>query len=41
MFSQAKDMHAAGRVLDNRETVQPGQQHGVAMEKVAGQNAYA
>src|SRR4030088_1749930 len=41
MFSDAKDMHAAGGVLDNRETVQPGQQHGVAMEKVAGQNPFS
>ena len=40
MFSDAKDMHAAGQVLDNCETVQSGEQHGVAMEKVAGQDPF-
>jgi hypothetical protein len=36
----AEDMYPAGRVLDNRETVQPGQQHGVAMEEIAGQDPF-
>ena len=32
MCSDTDDMHAGGGVLDNREKVQPGQQHGVAMK---------
>jgi hypothetical protein len=40
MCGDAEDMYPAGGVLDHRETVQPGQQHGVAMEKVAGQDPF-
>jgi hypothetical protein len=35
MCGDAEDMDPTGGVLDHREAVQPGQQHGVVMEKVA------
>src|SRR3981081_4561196 len=41
MFGDAEDMYPAGRVLDNRETVQSGEQHGVAMEKIASQSPFS
>ena len=40
MCGDAEDMYPAGGVLDNRETVQSGKQHGVAMEKIAGQDPF-
>jgi hypothetical protein len=38
MFGDGEDVYPAGRVLDDREAVQPCEQHGVAMEEVACQN---
>jgi len=37
MCGDAKNMDPAGHVLDNGETVQPGEEHRVAVEEVAGQ----
>jgi len=39
MCGDAEDAHPAVGVLNDREAVQPGEEHGVAMEKVAGENS--
>jgi hypothetical protein len=38
MRGNAEDVDPAGGVFDNREAVQPGEQHGVAVEEVARQD---
>lgn len=39
MCGDAKDVDPAVDVFDDREAVQPGQQHGVAVKEVAGENS--
>ena len=35
----AEDVDPAGGVLEDREALQPGEQHGLAVEEVAGENS--
>ena len=39
MCGDAKDVYPAVDVFDDREAVQPGEEHGVAVKEVAGENS--